>query len=54
MIILFVFVVFALFFGLGFALNWLWFVATIFLLFWFFGVMLGRREPIGRHRFYRW
>lgn len=54
MIIFVVFLVVALFFGLGFALNWLWFVAVFFLLFWFIGVAIGRGESAGRYRFYRW
>jgi hypothetical protein len=53
-IILLMFLVIALVFGFGFALNWLWFVAVFFLIFWLVGIAFGRREPIGRHRFYRW
>ena len=54
MLILFGFLLVALIFGLGFALNWLWFVAMFFLLFWGTGVVIGRFENPGRHRFYRW
>ena len=54
MIILFFFLLFALFFGFGFAISWLWFVATFFLLFWLVGVLLGRRGPASRHNFYYW
>jgi len=44
----------AIFFGLGFALNWLWFIAVFFLLFWLIGVAFGRGVNAGQHRFYRW
>ena len=54
MVILLMFVLVALLFGVGFALNWLWFVAVFFLLFWLIGVAFGRRESAGRHRFYHW
>lgn len=53
MLILLMFLVIAFCFGLGFALNWLWFVAVFFLIFWLIGVAFGRGSA-GRHRFYRW
>ena len=48
------FLLIALLFGVGFVLNWLWFVAVFFLAFWLIGVAFGRRNNGGRHRFYRW
>ena len=53
MIIFLVLLFVLLFFGLGFTLHLLWFVAAIFLLVWIIGLVLGRGSS-GRHRFYRW
>ncbi len=53
MVILVMFLLVGLLFGFGFALNWLWYVAVFFFLFWLIGVAFGRGSS-GRHRFYRW
>jgi hypothetical protein len=54
MVLLLAFVLVLLFFGLGFALHFLWIVAVVFLVLWFVGYALGRGEGAGRHHFYRW
>jgi hypothetical protein len=43
-----------LFFGLGFAVHALWILAVILFVAWLVGLVLGRGEGAGRHRFYRW
>lgn len=48
------FLIVLLFFGLGFALHWLWIIAVVFFVLWLIGYALGRGESAGRHRFYRW
>jgi hypothetical protein len=53
MVIVVMFLLIAILFGVGFASNWLWFVAVFFFIFWFVGVALGRGTS-QRHRFYRW
>jgi hypothetical protein len=54
MMIVALFLIFALLFGFGFAANWLWFLAVFYLVFWVIGVAMGRGESAGRYRFYRW
>lgn len=53
-LLLLAFVIVLLFFGLGFALHFLWIIAAIFLVLWLVGYAVGRGESSGRHRFYRW
>jgi hypothetical protein len=48
------FLIVALLFGLGFAFNWLWYVAVIYFAFWLVGVAIGRGQTAGQYRFYRW
>jgi hypothetical protein len=48
------FVIFAILFGLGFAVSWLWYVAVFYFIFWMIGVAIGRGQSAGRYRFYRW
>jgi hypothetical protein len=43
-----------LFFGVGFAIHFLWIVAVILFVLWLVGFALGRGESSGRHHFYRW
>ena len=38
----------------GFALHVLWIVAVIAFVVWLVGLVLGRGERSGRHKFYRW
>jgi hypothetical protein len=40
--------------GAGFALHVLWILAVILLVLWLIGVVIGRGEGAGNHRFYRW
>ncbi len=42
-----------LFFGLGFAIHFLWFVAVIFFILWLVGFAVGRGETAGRRTWYR-
>jgi Flp pilus assembly protein TadB len=53
-LLLLAFIIVLLFFGLGFALHFLWIIAAIFLFLWLVGYAVGRGESAGRHRFYRW
>src|SRR5579875_1814978 len=53
-LLLLAFLIVLLFFGLGFALHFLWIVAVIFFVLWLVGYAIGRGESAGRHRFYRW
>ena len=53
-LLLLAFLIVLLFFGLGFALHFLWILAAIFLILWVVGYAIGRGESSGRHRFYRW
>jgi hypothetical protein len=43
-----------LFFGLGFTLHALWFVAVVLFVAWLIGLVIGRGESAGRNHFYRW
>lgn len=43
-----------LFFGVGFAVHFLWIVAVVLAIVWLVGFGLGREEGAGRHHFYRW
>jgi hypothetical protein len=54
MVILVAFLLVLLFAGLGFALHFLWIVAVVLLVVWLIGLVLGRGESAGNHRFYRW
>lgn len=54
MLILLIFLLVAIFFGLGFALHALWIVAAVLFIAWIIGLALGRGERAGRHHFYRW
>jgi hypothetical protein len=54
MVLLLAFLLVLLFFGLGFALHFLWIVAVALLLLWVVGYALGRGERAGSHHFYRW
>ncbi len=54
MLLLIAFLLVLLFFGVGFAIHFLWIVAVIFLVLWIVGYAIGRGENAGRHRFYRW
>lgn len=53
-VLLLAFLLVLLFFGLGFALHFLWIVAVVLLVLWLVGFALGRGESAGSHRFYRW
>lgn len=53
-LLLIAFLLVLLFFGVGFAIHFLWIVAVIFLVLWIVGYAIGRGENAGRHRFYRW
>lgn len=54
MVVLLAFLLVLLFFGLGFALHFLWIVAAVLLVLWLIGLVLGRGESAGSRRFYRW
>jgi hypothetical protein len=54
MVILLALVLVLIFFGLGFALHVLWVVAVVLFVLWLIGLVLGRGERSGSHRFYRW
>jgi hypothetical protein len=41
-----------LFFGLGFAIHFLWFVAVVFFILWLVGFAVGRGEGAGRRGWY--
>jgi hypothetical protein len=41
-----------LFFGLGFALHFLWFVAVVLFILWIVGFAVGRGESAGRRGWY--
>jgi hypothetical protein len=41
-----------LFFGLGFAIHFLWFVAVVFFILWLVGFAVGRGETAGRRGWY--
>jgi hypothetical protein len=40
--------------GLGFTLHVLWVIAGVLLVLWIIGLVIGRGEGAGSHRFYRW
>ena len=48
--VILVFLLIALFFGLGFAVNWLFFVAIVLALLWLIGFLLHAPQA----RWYRW
>lgn len=54
MLILFALLIVVLFFGLGFAVHFLFFVGAVFFLVWIAGFAIGRGQSAGRHHFYRW
>lgn len=54
MVLLLAFLLVLLFFGLGFALHFLWIVAVVLLVLWIVGFAIGRGESAGSRRFYRW
>ncbi len=54
MLILLALLLVLLFAGLGFAIHLLWIVAVVLFVLWLVGLLLGRGEGSGRHRFYRW
>lgn len=54
MIILLTLLIVLFLFGLGLAVHFLFFVATLFLVVWLAGFAIGRGESAGRHHFYRW
>ena len=54
MLILLALLLVVLFVGLGFALHVLWIVAVILFVLWLIGLVLGRGENAGNHRFFRW
>jgi hypothetical protein len=54
MIILLAFLLVLLFFGLGFAIHFLWIAAVVLFIFWLVGLAIGRGESSGRAHFYRW
>lgn len=54
MIVLLALLLVAIFAGLGFALHVLWVVAAVLLVLWLIGLVVGRGEGAGSHRFYRW
>jgi hypothetical protein len=54
MLLVLAFLLVLLFFGLGFALHFLWIVAVVLLVLWLIGFAVGRGESSGSHRFYRW
>jgi hypothetical protein len=53
-LLLLAFLLVLIFFGLGFALHFLWIVAVVLLVLWVVGYAIGRGETAGSHRFYRW
>jgi energy-coupling factor transporter transmembrane protein EcfT len=54
MFLLLAFLLVLLFFGLGFAVHFLWIAAVVLLVLWVIGFAVGRGESAGSHRFYRW
>ena len=54
MLILLILLFVVLFFGIGFAAHFLFFVAAVLFLLWLAGLIIGRGESAGRHHFYRW
>ena len=40
--------------GAGFAVHALWIIALVLLALWFVGLVMGRGEGAGNHRFFRW
>ena len=54
MVILLVLLLVLLFAGIGFTAHLFWIVAAVLLVLWLAGMVLGRGEGAGRHRFYRW
>jgi len=54
MLILLALLLVLIFAGAGFALHVLWIVAVVLLVVWLVGVVLGRGEGAGNHRFFRW
>ena len=54
MVLLLAFLLVLLFFGLGFAMHFLWIAAVLLLVLWLVGFAVGRGESAGTHRFYRW
>jgi len=40
--------------GVGFAVHVLWVLAAVLLVLWLVGLVLGRLEGAGKHRFFRW
>ena len=54
MIVLLALLLVVIFAGLGFPLHVLWIVAAVLLVLWLIGLVVGRGEGAGRHRFYRW
>ena len=54
MIILLALLLVIVFAGLGFALHVLWIVAVVLFVLWLIGLVLGRGENAGNHRFFRW
>ena len=54
MVVLLAFLLVLLFFGLGFALHFLWIVAAVLLVLWLIGFVVGRGEGAGSRHFYRW
>ena len=53
-ILLVIFALVLVVFGFGFVAHLLWFAAMVMLVLWLIGLVLGRGEGGGRHRFYRW
>ncbi len=53
-LLLLAFLLVLLFFGIGFAIHFLWIIALVFFVLWIVGYAIGRGENAGRHRFYRW
>ncbi|HEX4218675.1 MAG TPA: hypothetical protein VHZ02_09930 [Acidimicrobiales bacterium] len=54
MLILLALLLVVIFAGLGFALHVLWIIAVVLFVLWLIGLVLGRGESAGSHRFYRW
>jgi hypothetical protein len=54
MVLLLALLLVLLFFGLGFTAHLLWVVAAVLLVLWLVGLVIGRGESAGSHRFYRW
>ncbi len=54
MVLLLALLLVLIFFGLGFAVHFLWIAAVVLLVLWVIGFAIGRGESAGTHRFYRW